>query len=282
MSLLSSLEIEEIVSKNKPSSSAFIFRHLPLTTGITLGNFFRRILLNHISGIAIVGAEIADKNGPLKTKVDASWEGIDKPIPWYLIVKLKEVVFVEKEAREGIFRVEMVVENNTKKERIITAGDFSEVREVEIKNPELELTTLSSGGKLNLKLYCQKSWGYQEKKEKKDREEMKKAIKEYFPNEEDNIIAFDTNYSPVKLVNSQVDKVIVDLTKEEEKLTLTIDTNGAIEPRQALQEALEISQQSFRHISQLISDNSINKKRKREELEPKPTAEKVKRIKILK
>jgi DNA-directed RNA polymerase alpha subunit len=50
----------------------------------------------------------------------------------------------------------MVVENNTKKERIITADDFSKIREVEIKNPDLELTTLSPGGKLSLKLYCQK------------------------------------------------------------------------------------------------------------------------------
>ena len=109
---------------------------------------------------------------------------------------------------------------------------------------------------------------------------MKKAIKEHFPNKEDNIIILDTNYSPVRLVNSQVDKVIVDLTKEEEKLTLTIDTNGAIEPRQALQEALEISQSSFSHISQLNSDNDGNKKRKRKELEPEPTTEKVKRVKI--
>src|ERR1043166_7729822 len=105
-------------------------------------------------------------------------------------------------------------------------------------------------------------------------------IKDHFPDAKDSIIILDTDYSPVKLVNSQVDEVVVGLAKKVEKLTLTIDTNGAIEPRKALQEALEISQSSFGHISQLISDNSGNKKRKREELESEPTTEKVKKTKI--
>jgi len=264
MSLLNSLEIsKEIVNENKPYSSSFVFLHLPPTTGTTIGIFLRRILLNHISGIAIVGVEISDKNGPMKTKFDASWEGVDKPIPWYLIDKLKKIALAEKEIKEEIFVVEMEVENNTKKERIITAGDFPQVKEVEIKNPELELTTLSSGGKLGLKLYCQKGWSYQERKEKKEKEAMKKAIKNFFPSKEDNIIVLDTNYSPVKLVNSQVEEAVVGLTKKEERLTLTIDTNGAIEPRQALQQALAIAQNSFNHISELVSDNSKKKKKEK-------------------
>ena len=149
---------------------------------------------------------------------------------------MKKIAFVEKEVKEKeIFMAEMVVENNTKKERIITADDFSKIKEVEIKNPELELITLSPGGKLGLKLYCQKNWGYQERKEKEEQEEMKKAIKDYFPHEEeDNIIILDTNYSPVKLVNSQVAEVTVSPTKKEERLTLTINTNGMIEPHEAL------------------------------------------------
>ena len=82
MLILNSLKIDkEIISKNQPHSSTFIFHHLPPTSGIAIGNFFRQILLNYISGIAIVGVEISDKDGPIKTKVDASWKGIDKPIP---------------------------------------------------------------------------------------------------------------------------------------------------------------------------------------------------------
>ena len=72
MSLLNSLEIEEIINKNKPHSSSFVFHHLPSDTGITFGNFFRRILLNHISAIAIMGVEIADKNGPVETEFAAN------------------------------------------------------------------------------------------------------------------------------------------------------------------------------------------------------------------
>lgn len=109
---------------------------------------------------------------------------------------------------------------------------------------------------------------------------MKKKIKKYFPDAGDNLIVLDTNYSPVKLVNPKVEEVVVSLTKKEEKLTLTIETSGALEPRQALQQALEVSQNSFNHISQLISDNISSKKRKKEELTSEPTPTEVKKVKI--
>lgn len=281
MSLLNSLEIEEIVNKNKSHSSAFVFHHLPSDTGITIGNFLRRILLNHVSSTAIMGVEISDKNGPVETEFAASWEGIDKPIPIYLIIKLQEIVLVEKKPREGIFVLEMDITNDTKKERVIVAGDFSKIKEVEIKNPELELATLSPGGKLSLKLYCQKSWGYREVKEKEDQEEAKKKIKDYFPEAKDSVIILDTDYSPVKLVNSQMGEVVISSTSKEEKLTLTIDTNGAITPKKALQEALEISQDSFSRIFQLINDSDKAAiKKKKGELSSEPTAEEIKKVKI--
>ncbi|CAH1762745.1 9584_t:CDS:1 [Entrophospora sp. SA101] len=244
MSLLNNLEIEEIITKNKPNSSSFIFRHLPPTMGITLGNSLRRILLGHISGIAPLGVEISDKNGPVKSK-DTILAGVDK-VTRYLIMSLKEIILEEKNKKEGIFCLELNIENQKKEERIIVAGDFQPDPSVEIKNPEFPLATLAPLASLKIKLYCQKNWGYHEEETQK---------KDYFA-EKENVIVLATDYSPIKggQVNFQVEQEVIGLDKQEEKLTITINTNGAIKPKKALQEALEISQNSFELINKTLTN----------------------------
>ncbi|CAI2162221.1 12450_t:CDS:2 [Funneliformis geosporum] len=224
----------QIINKNNPYSSAFVFHHLLPSMGVTLGNSLRRFLLDYTTGIAIWGVEISDKNGSIRTKLE-SLEGVDKVTP-YLIMKLKEIIFEEKESKKENFILEMDIENKEKKDRIIRAGDFQKINGLEIKNPELELATLS---------YRQAD---------QQREEIKV--------EEENIIILDTNYSPIKggQVNFQVDPVITDLDqKKEEKLILTFNTNGCVKPKKVLQEALEVALNSFSHISKLIDEKKRTK-----------------------
>src|SRR4051794_28943939 len=128
MSLLNNLEIEEITLKNKPHSSSFIFRHLPLGMGITIGNYLRRVLLEHISGIAPLGAKIIDKNGPVKSELSVL-AGVVETTP-YLIINLKKIVVEEKKKKEGIFYLELNIENKENQERVITADDFQKDKEV--------------------------------------------------------------------------------------------------------------------------------------------------------
>ena len=54
------------------------------------------------------------------------------------------------------------------------------------------------------------------------------------------------------MVNFKIKSVPSNLTKEEEKLELTINTNGAIKPKKALNEALAIAQNTFASIANLI------------------------------
>ena len=122
---------------------------------------------------------------------------------------------------------------------------------MEIKNPELKLATLAAASsdkknsKLEIKLYCQKNWGYHRAEEQK---------KDFFAGEED-IVVLDTNYSPIKegIVNFQVKEVAVNFNQKEEELILTISTNGAIKPKKALQEALEVSRNLSDKIVNLIN-----------------------------
>lgn len=161
MSLLSNLEIKEIVLKDKPHSSAFVFRHLPAGMGVVIGNYLRQFLLKYTSGVAPLGAKISDKNGSVESEISVL-SGVAETTP-YLIVNLKKIIVEAKPKKEGIFYLELKVENQEKKERIITARDFQKDKDIEIKNPDLYLATLADASgdkknpKLEVKLYFQKN-----------------------------------------------------------------------------------------------------------------------------
>jgi len=229
MSLFSSLKIEEKKQENL-NESVFVFYHLPCNMGVTLGNSLRRIILDYIETIGICGIEIEDKNGPVKSKF-VSLEGI-KEVAYYLVTNLKEIVFKEEKKIDNIFCLELKVENNSKEEKIVTAADFNLNSNVKIINPNLTLATLSSFGILKLKIYCQKNHNYQSAEKQK---------KKYFI-EQENVIAIDNVFSPVKGedVNFKIETVLVSLTEKEEEMSLFIRTNGSISPKKVLQEAFLI------------------------------------------
>ncbi|CAG8709272.1 9307_t:CDS:2, partial [Racocetra persica] len=202
---------------------------------------------------APLGVQISDKNGVVESEISALSGVVDPVATPFLVMKLKEVRAEAKKKKEGIFCLELSVENKEKTEKKITAGDFQKDKEVKIKNPNLHLATLAAATseekkpKLEIKLYFQKNWGYWEEEEQE---------KNYLADVE-NVIAFATDYAPVKGdgVSFQIKSVVISRGKTEEELTLMITTNGVAEPKEALQEVLAISQDAFGSISQLLNDN---------------------------
>jgi DNA-directed RNA polymerase subunit alpha len=249
MSLLNSLIIKEINSSTNPYSSSFVFSHLPLGMGTTIGNCLRQVLLTYLEGIAPLAVEITDKEGP-KNCYLSTLVGAAETTP-ELVLNLKQIILAEKKKKEGIFCLELKVENKSQKERIIAADDFQKPENIAIQNPELYLATLAPDSSLEIKLYCQKNWGYHQA------EEQSKYL-----NDKENIIILDSDYSPTKggLVNFQVKTEVSNFNKEEEKLTLDITTNRSIEPKKSLLEALKILNNYFT----VINKNLVNGKEKEE------------------
>ncbi|MCE8162940.1 MAG: hypothetical protein I3273_00740 [Candidatus Moeniiplasma glomeromycotorum] len=239
------LKFQEIVDKDNLACSSFVFQDLPLVMGTALGNLLRQILLNHLSGIAPLAVEISDQNGPVKSKFSVLAGVAENGITAYLILKLKEIILVEVNSADqkeagGFFTLRMNIENKTKKEKTITVADFSIPPQVEIKNPELELAVLSPGGKLDLKMYCQKNWGYHSEEEQKN----------HFLSQE-NAIVFDTDYSPLK--GGQVSFYTEpNKFQKKEKLTLNIQSRGWITPFQALEQTLVITKNLFTSLNELL------------------------------
>src|SRR2546423_9337103 len=119
MLLLNTLKIQEKINENNPNSSSFVFRYLPPTMGLTVGNYLRRTLLSAIKGVAIIGVQISDKNGSVTNKF-TTLTGVLETTP-YLILNLKKLILQKKSEKEGIFCLELNIENKAKEERVILA-----------------------------------------------------------------------------------------------------------------------------------------------------------------
>jgi DNA-directed RNA polymerase subunit alpha len=254
------LKVQEIINENDPYSSSFVFRYLPSNMGITLGNLLKRASECYIRGTAAFAVKIADKNGSV-TNTFTTLSGVDK-VTRFLIAILKEIIFEAKEDKKGIFCLELNVENKENKERVVTAADFQEIEGVKIKNPNLKLATLAAtsselgNSKLEIKLYCRKDWDYHRAEEQEESEWWK----DYFnQNPEENVIALDTNYSPIKgrEVNFKIEAEVVGLNDKKEKLIVDIKTNGTISPKNCLLEALKVCQNSLNDLTNSLINNKI-------------------------
>src|SRR5688572_21618358 len=113
MSVFNNLEVKETVEE-KNYRSSFLFQHLPANAAMTLGTYLRRVLFDYISGIAPLGIKITDKNGPVKTYFGALSGVAETGRVAHLVLKLKKIVLTEKKPKNGIFCLELNVENKEK------------------------------------------------------------------------------------------------------------------------------------------------------------------------
>lgn len=189
--------------------------------GHTLGNALRRILLASMVGYAPTEAQItgivheySQIDGVLEDVVD-------------ILLNLKGVVF----KLEG--RDEVTVMLRKDGEGIVTAGDFDLPHDVQVLNPEHVIAHLS-GGRLEMQVKIEKGRGYQPGDVRGFRDDYSKT----------NIgrIIMDASFSPIRRVAYQVQAARVAQRTDLDKLEMTIETNGAIGPEEALRESVRILQ----------------------------------------
>ncbi|MDY0339118.1 MAG: DNA-directed RNA polymerase subunit alpha [Acholeplasmataceae bacterium] len=200
--------VEEIsVDGNK---GRFVIRPLERGYGITLGNALRRVLLSSLPGAAIVNVKIDGVEHEFST-IDGVFEDV-----MGIVLNLKKVIFqVESSDSDFEQKLELYAVGPGK----ITAADFNHVDGVEIINPEQEIANLSENGRLQMIVSVRRGIGYVNA----DRN------KTYSKNEK-SVIPIDSIFTPVIRVSYHVEKTRGDA----DELTLDIETNGAIEAKDAL------------------------------------------------
>jgi DNA-directed RNA polymerase subunit alpha len=237
------LECEE--SSYKENFGRFFAAPFERGYGITLGNSLRRVLLSSIEGSAVTSIKIAGVQHEF-----SSIPGVVEDVP-EIILNIKNLVL---KSHSKVPKM-LTIKKTTKGE--IKAKDIETDETVEIINPDLHICTLSKDVKFNMELEVSKGRGYvpQEANKKEDQ-----TI---------GVIPIDSIFSPVRRVNFFVENTRVGQRTDYDKLILEIQTNGAINPKDALLYASNILQ---RHLDIFVNFGQLPE----EEIEePEMTQEEV-------
>jgi DNA-directed RNA polymerase subunit alpha len=189
--------------------------------GHTLGNAMRRILLSSMVGSAITEVNI---EGVLHEYT--AMEGVQEDII-DILLNLKGV-FIRMSERSNA-----TLQLKKKGPGPVTAGDITLDHNVEIMNPEHVIANLTKAGELNMTLKIESGRGYQASNTRFTAEDETRPI---------GSLQIDASFSPVSRVAYSVERARVEQRTDLDKLIIEIDTNGTIEPDDAIRRAATILQ----------------------------------------
>jgi len=220
MKFIEPIQLPESVILDKETSTETYgkFEIGPLEPGYatTIGNTLRRVLLSSIQGAVVRFVKIEGLHHEFTPIPGSDSDFID------LILRLKKLIFI----CESLNEVKVVLEHKGK--GIITAAEIQETSEAEVLNKELELLEMTEDVDFYMELWIGNGRGYVPA-DKQDLED--KPI---------GVIPIDSIYSPIKLVNFEIENQRVGEKIDYDKLVMEITTNGSIEPKEALYLAAKI------------------------------------------
>jgi len=187
--------------------------------GHTLGNALRRILLSSMPGCAVTEVEI---DGVLHEY--SSKEGVQEDII-EILLNLKGLAI----GLEG--KNEAVLTLTKSGEGPVTAADIQHDGDVEIANPEHVICHLTGDGAISMRIKVEMGRGYVPASTRREAEEEDRAI---------GRLLVDASFSPVVRIAYDVDSARVEQRTDLDKLVLDMETNGTLDPEEAIRRASTI------------------------------------------
>jgi DNA-directed RNA polymerase subunit alpha len=205
------------------------FTIAPLEPGFghTLGNSLRRTLLSSIPGAAVTQVRFDEALHEFDVIPGVKEDVTD------LILNIKDLVLTCSAEEPVTLRLDARGPGE------VTAGDIQTTADVEVLNPELHLATVNAKGRLALDLTVEQGRGYLSA----ERNKRTSTI---------GLIPVDAIFSPVRRVAFSVEPTRVEQATNYDKLTLEIETDGSISPRDALSSAGD----TLRNLVALVADLS--------------------------
>lgn len=191
--------------------------------GHTLGNALRRILLSSMPGSAVVEVEIEGVLHEYTTIEGVQEDVVD------ILLNLKSLAIRMHGRNEAVLTL------SKKGPGPVTAGDIQLDHDVEIVNPDLVIANLTSVGKLDMQLKVARGRGYHPAVYKGTEDEGAHIGR----------LRLDASFSPVRRVTYSVESARVEQRTDLDKLVIDIETNGTIEPEEALRRAATILQRQL-------------------------------------
>lgn len=204
------------VDDHSAISSSFVIEPLQSGYGMTLGNSLRRVLLSSIAGAGVTSFKIDGATHEFTTVKGAKEDIVS------IMLNLKQLRFRVYGDEPQTLRIVK------KGKGLVTGKDIQGNADVEVVNTDQLIATVDDDkATFTVDLVVDTGRGY-------------RTVEESTSKKTGDFIALDTIFSPVLRVRYKVEKTRVGQTTDLDRLSLTVDTDGTITPRDAFEEAAAI------------------------------------------
>lgn len=218
--------IEESKRSDDDRTAEFVMEPLERGFGHTLGNSMRRVLLSSLRGAAVWAFRIEGVVHEHQTI-----EGVVEDVHQFI----NNLKYLNLALDEGEAEVTITHEVGTAGE--VKAGDLDLPPTVTIADPEHHLLTLEEDRDLTLELHVGKGRGFVLSEQ---HEEPRGAPVD--------LVRIDSIYNPIRRANFTVEETRVGERTDFDRLTLRVETNGLVDPKDAVGYAAELIRQHLRYM----------------------------------
>ncbi|PKK94061.1 MAG: DNA-directed RNA polymerase subunit alpha [Tenericutes bacterium HGW-Tenericutes-6] len=203
------------------SFAKFTVEPLDRGYGLTIGNALRRTLLSALPGAAAVAIRIQGVQHEFSTIKG-------------MVEDVTDIVLNIKTLSVKTYNTNMDFKTTLRLNRYVAgpvyARDIDFNDQVEILNPDLLICTLDEGASFEMEIIVGRGRGYVSSDYNKD------------ATEDLGYIAIDSIFTPVKRVNYQVESARVGQSMDFDRLTIEVETNGAMSAREVVSLSSKIIQ----------------------------------------
>ena len=235
------------VQSDSPFRAKVTLEPLERGFGHTLGNTLRRILLSSMPGCAITEVQIDGVLHEYSTIEGVQEDVID------ILLNLKDISLVMHNQDEGVITL---TKSGTGP---VVAGDFQLTEDIEIANPDHVVCNLNDKGSIRIEARVTRGRGYVPVDSQVESEEESRSI---------GTLRLDASYSPMRRVSYSVESTRVEQRTDLDKLVLDLETNGTIDPEEAIRRAATILQHQLAVFVDLDNEKEQVIEEKEDEVDP--------------
>ncbi len=207
------IDVENI----SPAHAKVVMEPFERGYGHTLGNALRRILLSSMPGYAPTEVKISGVFHEYSTIEGVQEDVVD------ILLNLKGLVLKLHNRTDTTLKLKKSTPGP------VTGADIEQTHDVEIVNPEHVIANLTAGGKIDMQIKVEKGRGY-----------VAATARRNDDNRSIGSILLDASYSPVRRVSYAVESARVEQRTDLDRLVMDIETNGSIEPEEAVRYAARV------------------------------------------
>lgn len=223
-------------------SATIVAEPLERGFGLTLGNALRRILLSSLQGAAVTAVQI---DGVLHEF--SSIPGVREDVTDIILnIKTMGVRMYGENPRRMTLKAVGPGE--------VRAGQIETGHDIEIMDPDLVICTLDAGATLNMELTVECGKGYVPASQNRSEDQPI------------GLIPIDAIFAPIRRVSYKIDRTRVGQVTDYDKLSLQVETNGAVRPEDAVALAARILQDQLQLFINFEEPQTVAEEEKKDEL----------------